>query len=89
MLSFVWTINSGKFVLRVAFIVHKITMDGISVSRLTHRAVGAHAVAALLPCQVFLIAHGAHAVGSRVAIEAATRGTEHGHRALVGLLGHR
>lgn len=60
----------------------------MSVTRLTHRAEGAHAVAALLPCQVFLIAHRAHAIGSWVAIEAATCGTKHGHRALVGLLGH-
>lgn len=67
---------------------HTHTMAWVSESRLTHWAVGAHAVAALLPCQVFLIAHGAHAVGSRVAIEAAACGTKHGHRALVGLLGH-
>lgn len=63
-------------------------MRWISGRRLTHWAMGAHAVAALLSCQVFLIAHRAHAVGSRVAIEAAASGTKHGHRALVGLLGH-
>lgn len=58
------------------------------VNRLTNRAEGAHAVAALLPCQVFLIAYGAHTIGSWVAIEAAACGTKHGHRALVRLLGH-
>lgn len=68
--------------------MHAKIMEWTSVSRLTHWAVGANAVAALLPCQVILIAHGAHAVGSRVAIEAAACGTKHGHRALVGLLGH-
>lgn len=60
----------------------------VLVNRLTHRAEGAHSVAALLPCQVFLIAHGAHAIGSRVAIETTACGTKHGHRALVRLLGH-
>lgn len=55
---------------------------------LTHRAEGAHAVAALLPRQVLLVAYGAHAIGSRVAIETTACGTKHGHRALVRLLGH-
>lgn len=53
-----------------------------------HRAEGAHAVAALLPRQVILIAYGAHTIGSWVAIETAARGTKHGHLALVRLLGH-
>lgn len=58
------------------------------VWHLTHRAEGAHAVAALLSCQVLLIADRAHTIGSWVAIETAAHGTKHGHRALVCLLGH-
>ncbi len=58
------------------------------VNSLTHWAEGAHAVAALLPCQVLLIAYRAHTIGSWVAIETAARGTKHGHRALIRLLGH-
>lgn len=60
----------------------------IYMSWLTHRAEGAHPVAALLPCKVVLIAYGAHTIGSWVAIETAACGTQHGHRALVRLLGH-
>lgn len=59
----------------------------VCVWRLTHRAEGAHAVA-VLSVQVFLVTYGAHAIGSRVAIETTACGTKHGHRALVRLLGH-
>lgn len=55
---------------------------------LTHWAEGAHAVTALLPRQVFLIAYRAHAICSGVAIETAAGGTKHGDRALVCLLSH-
>lgn len=62
--------------------------SGAEGAALTQRAEGTHAVAALLPCQVFLVAHRAHAVCSGVAIETTTSGTKHGHWALVRLLGH-
>lgn len=62
--------------------------SGAEGAALTQRAEGTHAVAALLPCQVFFVAHRAHAVCSGVAIETTTGGTKHGHRALVRLLGH-
>lgn len=61
---------------------------GAEGAALTQRAEGTHALAALLPGQVFLVAHRAHAVCSGVAIETTTGGTKHGHRALVRLLGH-
>lgn len=85
----VYIINSVLFYIYMFFWeIDKNLFYCTFVSWLTHRAEGAHAVAALLPCQVFLIAHGAHTIGSWVAIETAACGTKHGHRALVRLLGH-
>ena len=60
-----------------------------TVDVLTHRCERAHAVAVLPPGQVIFVAHGAHAIGSGVAIETTASGTKHGHLALVRLLGHR
>ena len=55
---------------------------------LTHRCERAYAVTVLPSCQVIFVAHGAHAIGSGVAIETTASGTKHGHLALVRLLGH-
>lgn len=37
---------------------------------------------------MFFVTDRAHAIGPRVAIETTAGGTEHGHGALIGLLGH-
>ena len=85
---FTSTRQGSLFVCFISFSGKKKGFLCILASWLTQRAEGAHAVTALLPCKVFLIAHGAHSIGSWVAIETTACGTKHGHRALVCLLGH-
>lgn len=57
-------------------------------SVLTHVTERTHS-AAVLSGEMFLITHGTHAVSSGVPVESTAGGAEHGHGALVGLLGHR
>lgn len=54
---------------------------------LTHSSQGTNP-SVVLPRQVLLVAHRAHAVCPRVAIETTASGTEHWDWALIGLLGH-
>lgn len=42
----------------------------------------------VLSRQMLLVTHGAHAVSARVAVKSTAVGAEHGHGALIGLLGH-
>lgn len=55
---------------------------------LTNRSQGGDS-GVVLSRQMLLVTHGAHTVGAWVAIKTAAIGAEHGHRALIGLLGHR
>lgn len=57
-------------------------------SELTHVTERTH-TATVLSGEVFLITHRTHAVSPGVPVEPTAGGAEHGHGALVGLLGHR
>lgn len=69
-------------------IVLYITQNGVRIPR-TFLARWAAPSTRLLPLEMLLVAHRAHAVGARVAVKPASHRAKHGHLGLIRLLCHR